>query len=76
MMSRKEAVILKAIPQQIKWMIANNMVPVWEEWAKTEGWKETIENLQLTWSEQHDYQVLWRTATKAMAEGLRKGKAE
>jgi hypothetical protein len=58
-LSRKQAVMLNAIPQQMLFLTQQELTPTWEVWITTEGWKQTAENLQLTKKEKEQYQEFW-----------------
>jgi hypothetical protein len=71
-LSRKQAIYVKAIPKQVGVLVMQGIKPTWEEWTKTEGWKQTIENLQLTEKDKQDYQTMWNAFVDELVEQVMK----
>jgi hypothetical protein len=69
LLTRKQAVIEAAIPQQIEFMIGNGYIPSWGLFKRSTGWEATIENLELTKAEQADYEDRWHAHLLRMKEG-------
>lgn len=59
-LTRKQAIILAAIPQQIKFMVKQGYAPVWEVFSRSTAWKETQDNLRLDSNDRAYYQEQWQ----------------
>lgn len=70
LLTRKQAAMMVAIPQQMKFMIGNDYPPTWEIFSRSTAWLQTIDNLQLSKAEQDDYRDRWNRILNLTIKGL------